>query len=83
MEITQWVLFGLIVGIITNIVKPTPSSVLGTILLSITGAVLGGFLGSFIFGDLIESQLVSFLVVMGGALLLMVMQRAILRRSGT
>ena len=47
MSIIEWVVFGLIVGVVAKFVTPGPDSggLILTILLGIAGASLGGFIG--------------------------------------
>lgn len=52
MNIAYWIVFGLIVGVIANLIDPEPSDGgwLGAMILGILGAMLGGFLGNMVFG---------------------------------
>ncbi len=52
MNILFWIAFGLIVGVIANLIDPEPSQGgwLGAMILGILGAMLGGFLGNMVFG---------------------------------
>lgn len=71
MDILAWIVFGLIVGIIANLLDPKPSSggILGSIVLGITGALVGGWLGNLIFGVGITGfNLSSFIVAVVGSL---------------
>lgn len=79
MNIISWIVFGLIVGIIANLIDPYPSKggMLGSIILGILGAILGGILGSIIFGIGITGfNLPSLALAVLGALLLMFVERA-------
>lgn len=83
MDIVSWVIFGLIVGIIANIIDPRPSSggILGAIVLGIVGALLGGFLGNLLFGVGVTGfNFSSFIVAILGSLLLLFISRALVRR---
>lgn len=83
MNILAWLVFGLIVGAITNFLDPQAGRVglFGTILLGVLGALLGGFLGSLIFGVSVTGfNLPSFLVAIVGSLLLLYLER-LLRRA--
>lgn len=83
MNLFAWILFGLITGVIANLIDPRPSSggLLAAIVLGIVGALVGGFLASVLFGVGITGfNLESFAIAVGGALLLLVGERA-LRRS--
>lgn len=80
MGILLWILFGLIAGAIAKVLMPgeDPGGFLVTILIGIVGAVLGGWLGSVIFGVGISGfNLPSFLVAIGGAVLLLIIYRAV------
>ncbi len=80
MGILTWVAFGLIVGIVVNILDPRPSSdgLLGTVILGILGAVLGGLLGDLVFGTTVSRFNISSLVVsLAGALLLLVLSKTL------
>lgn len=79
MNIISWLIFGLVVGIIANIIDPHPSKggVPGSIILGILGAFLGGFLGTTILGIGITGfNFTSIAVAVLGALLLMFAERA-------
>lgn len=82
MSIFFWILFGLITGVIANIIDPYPAKGgwLGAIVLGILGAMLGGFLGNMIFGIGISGfNFPSFAVAVLGALLLLFLGRAFSR----
>ena len=82
MEILTWLVFGLIVGTIANIVDPRPSQggILGAIVLGIVGALVGGFLGSAVFGTGVTGfNIQSFLVSVAGALLVLYIGRMLMR----
>ena len=82
MNILAWILFGLIVGWIANVIDPTPArgGLLGTILLGILGALLGGFLGNLIFGVGVNGfDLSSFIVAVIGSLILLSVGRSFRR----
>ena len=79
MNIVFWIIFGLIVGTLANIIDPAPSQggILGSIVLGILGAILGGILGSIVFGIGISGfNLPSVAVATLGALLLLFIERA-------
>ncbi|KKS70161.1 MAG: Transglycosylase-associated protein [Candidatus Daviesbacteria bacterium GW2011_GWA2_42_7] len=72
MNILTWIVFGLVVGIIANLIDPKPAQggMSGTIL-------LGGFLGDLIFGvGVIGFNLSSFIVAVIGSLILLALSRA-------
>lgn len=79
MNILAWVFFGLLVGVIANILDPRPSSggMLGAIVLGIIGALVGGFLSSLLFGVGITGfNFTSFAVAILGSLLVLYIERA-------
>lgn len=82
MGILSWLLFGLITGVIANLLEPTPSEggLLGAIVLGIAGAVVGGFVGSLLLGvDITGFNISSFIVAVGGSLLLLFVGKALRR----
>lgn len=79
MNIIAWIAFGLIVGVVANMIDPRPAQggVVGAVILGVLGALLGGFLGSLIFGVGITGfDLNSFIIAVLGALLLLFISRA-------
>lgn len=79
MNILAWVIFGLITGIVANIIDPAPSrgGILGAVVLGILGAILGGFMGNLIFGIGVSGfNFPSFAVAVLGSLLLLFIGRA-------
>lgn len=83
MGILTWILFGLIAGAIAKFVMPgdDPGGIIVTILLGIAGAVIGGFVASFLgFGSATTFSLGSFLIAIGGAILLLLLYRMIKRK---
>ena len=83
MDILTWLVFGVIVGSIANIIDPKPSQggIIGSLILGILGAFLGGFIGNMIFGvevngfniqSLVLSVLGSLLLLLTGRLLIKV-----------
>ncbi len=82
MSILTWIILGLIVGVVANMIDPTPTKggILGAIILGIVGALVGGFLSSMIFGIGVSGlNLTSILVATAGALLLLFAGRALRR----
>ena len=74
MGIFAWIVFGLIAGMVANMVDPRPSGggILGSIVLGILGALVGGWLGTLLFGVGITGfDLSSFVVAVIGALLVL------------
>lgn len=79
MNILTWIVFGLVVGIIANLIDPSSErgGIFGAILLGVLGALLGGFLGDLIFGVGVTGfNLSSFIVAVIGSLILLALSRA-------
>lgn len=82
MNILSWILFGLIAGIIANLIDPRPAQggILGAIVLGIVGALLGGFLANLFFGlEITGFNITSFIIAVAGSLLVLVIGRALTR----
>lgn len=80
MSILSWLIFGMIVGIIANIIDPSPSrgGLLGAVGLGIGGALIGGFLASLIFSTGISGfNLSSFFIAVLGSLILLFVERSL------
>lgn len=79
MGILSWLLFGLMTGIIANLLDPEPSEggLLGAVVLGIAGAVVGGFIGSMLLGvEVTGFNISSFVVAISGSLLLLFVGKA-------
>lgn len=80
-----WIVLGLIAGAIAKAIKPGKQGggFLATLLLGVLGAVLGGWLGSAIFGVGVEEfwSLATWLLAIGGALILLVIWGLITRNK--
>lgn len=84
MGVIAWLIFGLIVGVVANIIDPRPEQggILGAIVLGIVGALVGGWLGNLLFSTPVTGfNLPSFLVAIGGSLLVLFVARALTRRA--
>ena len=82
MNILAWILFGLITGIIANMLDqyPNDTGLFSALFLGVGGAVLGGVLANIFFGmSIVGFNLTSFLVAVAGSLLLLFISRAIRR----
>ncbi len=80
MNILAWIIFGLIAGVVANILDPSPSKggIVGAMILGIAGALMGGFLANIIFGFSITGfNLTSFIIAILGSLLLLFLGRAV------
>ena len=83
MGILAWIVFGLIAGAVAKFIMPgnDPGGFIITIIIGILGAVVGGFLGSLILGvDVTGFNLPSFLIAIGGAILLLWIYRMVKKR---
>lgn len=86
MGILGWILLGLIAGAIAKAIMPgdDPGGIIVTILIGIAGAVVGGYIASALdIGD-VDSffDIGTWLIAIGGALLLLALYRAIVGRRG-
>jgi uncharacterized membrane protein YeaQ/YmgE (transglycosylase-associated protein family) len=83
MGILSWIVMGLIVGILAKFIMPgqDPGGIIITILLGIGGAFVGGFIGSFLgLGPVSGFNIGSIVLATGGAILLLVLYRAIKKK---
>lgn len=84
MGILSWLIFGLIAGAIAKAIHPgtDPGGWIITIIIGIVGSMLGGWLGSMIFGvDVTGFNFQSFLVAIGGSVLLLAIYRALVTKK--
>lgn len=81
MNIIYWIVFGLITGGIANFIAPSSNGgILGSIVLGIVGAVVGGYLGQKFFSVGVTGfNVMSFVVAVGGALLVLFVGRLFMR----
>jgi uncharacterized membrane protein YeaQ/YmgE (transglycosylase-associated protein family) len=80
MGILSWIIMGLIVGLAAKFFMPgkDPGGIFITILLGIGGAFTGGYIGSFLgIGTVTGFNFGSFLLAIGGAILLLILYRFI------
>ena len=80
MGILSWIIMGLIVGVLAKWIMPgkDPGGIIVTICIGIAGAFLGGFIGSLLgIGDVSGFNLMSFILAIGGAILLLILYRVI------
>jgi len=83
MGILAWILFGLIAGAIAKAIRPgaDPGGWIVTIIIGILGAVVGGWIGTMLgWGDVNGFNFRSFLLAIGGALLLLWIYSMVTRR---
>ena len=80
MGILSWIIMGLVVGVIAKLIMPgkDPGGFIVTILIGIAGAFFGGFIGSLLgIGSVTGFNLVSFLLAIGGSIILLILYRVI------
>jgi uncharacterized membrane protein YeaQ/YmgE (transglycosylase-associated protein family) len=85
MSIIVWILFGALVGWIASIMTRTDESqgVIGNIVVGILGAILGGYLSRFLGWDGVTGfNLGSFVISLFGAILLLMLVRAVTSKGG-
>ena len=86
MGVLGWILLGLIAGAIAKAIHrgPEPGGLLGTLAVGILGALIGGFIASALGIGAIGSffSLGTWLIAIGGALLLLVLYSALAGDSG-
>ena len=83
MGILAWAVFGLIAGAIARILVPGSGAggIVVTIMLGVVGSVVGGFLGTQLgFGEVDGFEIRSFLIAIGGAVVLLAGYRMLGRR---
>ena len=83
MGIIGWILFGLVVGVVAKFLMPgrDPGGFIITAVIGIVGAVLGGFLGQSL-GFYREGEPVGFLMAVIGSIVLLLLYRMVVGRSG-
>ncbi len=82
MGIISWIILGLLAGAVAKLLMPgkDPGGWIITILLGIAGAFVGGYIGSFVgFGAVDSFSWKSFLLAVGGALILLFAYRLLKR----
>jgi uncharacterized membrane protein YeaQ/YmgE (transglycosylase-associated protein family) len=80
MGIISWIVMGLIVGLLAKFVMPgkDPGGIVITILLGIGGSLIGGYIGTLLgLGSVTGFDLKSILLATGGAVLILLLYRAI------
>jgi len=80
MGIISWIVMGLIVGLLARFIMPgkDPRGFFITILLGIGGGLLGGYLGTtFGLGSVTGFDMKSILIATGGAVIILILYRAI------
>lgn len=79
--ILGWIVFGLIVGAVAKLLMPgrDPGGIIITSLIGIAGALLGGFLGRAL-GFYGPEDAAGFVMALGGAVVLLLIYRALAGR---
>lgn len=83
MGILSWILIGLIVGLLARLLMPGKDTmgIIITILLGIAGAFLGGWIGSMLgLGSFSGFDIKSLLLATGGAILILLLYRAVRKK---
>lgn len=83
MGIIAWIVFGLLAGWVAKLLMPgkDPGGCIVTMLIGVAGAVLGGFIGTALgWGGIEGFELRSFLLAVGGAILLLLLYRMFTRK---
>lgn len=83
MGILSWLVVGLIAGLLAKFIMPgkDPGGIIITILLGIGGGFLGGFIASKLgIGSVGAIDLVSILIATGGAILILIIYRALRKK---
>jgi uncharacterized membrane protein YeaQ/YmgE (transglycosylase-associated protein family) len=80
--IITWIILGAIAGFITNLLMGSSGGVLATVVLGIIGAVVGGWLAGTVLGvaDVTGLNIESIVVAVIGAIIVVAVYRAIIRR---
>lgn len=82
--IVTWAVFGIVIGVLAHLLdrEKVRGRLLGTVLASVIGAVLGGLAGNLVFGiSQIGVNAESFGVALVGAIILVIAERVIFRKS--
>lgn len=82
MDLVAWFVFGLIVGIVANMVDPGPvrGSIIGSIVFGILGAIAGGFVANMVFGlDPAGFNIESLVIAILGGVFVIVLGKAFRR----
>ena len=83
MGIIAWIVFGLLAGWLAKMLMPgkDPGGCIITMLIGVAGAVLGGFIGTALgWGGIEGFELRSFLLAVGGSILLLLLYRMVAGR---
>jgi uncharacterized membrane protein YeaQ/YmgE (transglycosylase-associated protein family) len=84
MGLFLWIVFGLIAGVLAKVIMPgrDPGGMILTIVLGIVGAVVGGFFSTFMgYGTVTGFDVRSLVIAVGGALVLLIGYRFVMKRA--
>lgn len=84
MGVLSWIIFGLIAGAIAKVIRPgkDPGGWIITIIIGIIGGIIGGWIGmSLGWGDVTGWNFKSFLLAVGGSILVLWIYSMIRGRS--
>ena len=82
MGILTWIVLGLVAGVLAKLIMPgnDPGGIIVTIVLGIVGALVGGFLATALgYGTVQGFDVRSLLIAVGGALVLLLGYRLVVR----
>ncbi|HNZ10951.1 MAG TPA: GlsB/YeaQ/YmgE family stress response membrane protein [Smithellaceae bacterium] len=83
MGILTWIMMGIIVAIIAELITtdPGPGGIVITILVGSAGAFIGGFIGTFFgFGSFARFSVASLVLAVTGALVLVTLSRVLKKK---
>jgi len=83
MGILTWIMMGIIIGILSELIMtdPGPGGTVFTILLGSAGAFIGGFIGTFFgFGSFTRFSAGSLVLAVAGALVLVTLSRVLKKK---
>jgi len=84
MGIASWIVLGLVAGVLAKMLMPgkDPGGIIVTTVLGVAGALVGGFIGTQLgFGNVSGFDFRSLAIAVGGAILLLYLNRALRRRG--
>jgi uncharacterized membrane protein YeaQ/YmgE (transglycosylase-associated protein family) len=83
MGIFSWIILGLVAGVIAKLLLPgrDPGGCIVTVIIGVAGALVGGFIATQMgYGDITGFDGRSTLIAIGGAMLLLLIHRMVVRR---
>ncbi len=79
-NVLSWILFGLIVGVISNEIDPHPEDggILGASILGVLGSLAGGVVSNYLFGSSFSGfNIPAFFIAVGGSLLILFLGKSV------